>query len=633
MRMTFRLSPPVSKGYALIIVMTFLGVALLVLGSVMYWTTSNSTEIKRNNSYFTSQAAAEAAVEQTIANMNRDYLYQSLNSSNNYTSTTNLSQTGWPVTFTFRDPINNLNNETYVYIPSITSALTPLTSQESGLQGYIRSCTVTSTATPSNQLYAVPATVTEKVQYADIPVFQFAIFYNMVLEFAPANAMTIIGPVFSNDGIWARAGSTLTFNQPVSSASNITTTAIDTFCSSYNKGGNAPTFNSSTNMFQPSLTMPIGAGNVETILQFPPSTPVDYSLGSSGAYTTNGQTYLANQADLIITNTTAGGASISVYWQDGNHSPAITSVPDDYYIISNKTTNAHYPTNTVAGLSATWTNLYSGYSFVTNNSFYDYRESDLVQAIQINVTNLGVWAASAAANGGSTINSTINTDKGHQIDGIYVYNSVPLSGSVLPGVTVVNGAQLPSSSGLAIATPQPLYVVGNYNVQQSSANPNGSAATTDTTYTYPAALYGDSLTLLATNFFSSLATLSSSWTSSGPTPTYGSTPNRPVTGVMTVNAAALVGIVPSTSANYSGGVENYLRLLQNWGAQNLWYNGSIVCMFPSVYATNLYVNVGTSSSYYSAPTRQWSFDPNFANGKLPPMTPRVKAIIRLGWVP
>jgi len=98
----------------------------------------------------------------------------------------------------------------------------------------------------------------------------------------------------------------------------------------------------------------------------------------------------------------------------------------------------------------------------------------------------------------------------------------------------------------------------------------------------------------------------------------------------TVNAACLAGIVPSTNSLYSGGVENYLRLLESWGpSASLWYNGSIVAMFPSQYATNYWQQTG---NYYDAPTRHWAFDTNFMQqAGLPPLTPQSKGVIRANW--
>jgi hypothetical protein len=88
----------------------------------------------------------------------------------------------------------------------------------------------------------------------------------------------------------------------------------------------------------------------------------------------------------------------------------------------------------------------------------------------------------------------------------------------------------------------------------------------------------------------------------------------------------LSGIVQSTNSNgnnyYSGGLENYLRLEENWSASyTLTYNGSFVAMFPCQYATNFWQTPG---DYYNPAVRQWNFDLNFTDpNKLPPLTPMV----------
>jgi hypothetical protein len=80
--------------------------------------------------------------------------------------------------------------------------------------------------------------------------------------------------------------------------------------------------------------------------------------------------------------------------------------------------------------------------------------------------------------------------------------------------------------------------------------------------------------------------------------------------------------VQSTNSNYSGGLENYLRLEENWsGATTLTYNGSFVAMFPSQFANSPWQATG---NYYNAPNRNWGFDLNFTiPSKLPPLTPQV----------
>ena len=85
-----------------------------------------------------------------------------------------------------------------------------------------------------------------------------------------------------------------------------------------------------------------------------------------------------------------------------------------------------------------------------------------------------------------------------------------------------------------------------------------------------------------------------------------------------MNAALCGGIVATTGISYSGGVENFPRLLENWSGKNLWYNGSLAALFYSHIAQGLW----NAPGYYSPPIRHWAFDSNFNDpSKLPPHTP------------
>ncbi|MGH7989479.1 MAG: hypothetical protein ACREDS_04690, partial [Limisphaerales bacterium] len=550
--MTFRPSQPSRKGYALLMVMIFLAVTALVLGSVMLWTNSNGKQVRRSNVYFTSQAAAEGAVEQVIANMNRDYLFDRINPAGSYE--TNVPPTsGWPIPYVFSSSAGA--NTTYVHISKTSTTLTALGSQWSGLSGYPTTVAVTSTATPQNQLYNVPATVTETNVYADIPLFQFAIFYNMNLEVDPGSGMNIGGPVFCNDSIWTAAN--LTFSNSVTAGGTINSNNIpDPFVSNGSKSDSGkPDFMGGIVTNHASLTLPIGANNsaasVEAVLQLPPN-------GNTSS------TYLYNDADLIITNSSSGG-NVQVFYQDTNNASTLTAMPYDCVYVVTSTTNiipvpptgrhgtTTYTTNITSSIlpdtSLADSNSFNAYSFVTSTNFYDYRESKTVQAIYLDVTNLDVWLTNTASLGGNTYNNQSITDTGKGINSIYIYNSVPMTSSTLPGVQVVNGAQLPPD-GLGIATPDPMYVVGNFNSQTSAGN---DAGLSDTTYTEPAALYADALTILSTN-----------WSDVNYTKSNDSDDTDRKPANTTINAAALEGIVPSTASNYSGGAENFLRLLEAW---------------------------------------------------------------------
>jgi hypothetical protein len=235
----------------------------------------------------------------------------------------------------------------------------------------------------------------------------------------------------------------------------------------------------------------------------------------------------------------------------------------------------------------------------TTNSFYDWRESKTIHPIDLNVGKLVKWSAT-----NQDLRFVLGT---RDVMSIYVNDTRTASATVLPAVRVWNGATLPSL-GLTVATSRPLYVWGNYN-QTNAANLN----TTNTITTRPASLVADAVTIL-----------SSAWTDAN-----SSSPVNSRTAVSnTVNAAIIAGEVYTTAASYSGGMENFQRFLENWSPATYTYNGSLVKMFASVYATNAW----SKTNVYNPPSRNWYFDPNYNNPSLlPPLTPSLQTIYRDKW--
>ncbi len=432
------------------------------------------------------------------------------------------------------------------------------------------------------------------------PIFQFAIFYNLDLETAVAQTTVITGPVFSNGGLWS-GSSVLTFANTVSAVGIATNTPNDPFCTGYIGSGKSTYLLAGQPMSGAAPLALTGFGtNISTavtrsILNLPPPA---YAMGTPAAYSTTGAVYLANDVDLYLTNSPVGtnwgaltprGTNMILYYQDAANIPYLTSVTYDFYLLTNRSTHTIFSTNNAT--SDQFTNIvYAGYSFLTNAIFYDWREGwnggsgppKKVQAVQINIAKFNIWLTNTAANSGSQYNNQCMNDKSHPIDSIYVYNAVPLTSTTLPAVRVVNGAMLPSQTapyGFTVVTPMPMYVYGNYNASNSFGS---SLSQNSTTYTWPAALMADAITILSPNWNDATTSL------------------RPTASSITVNAACLAGIVPSTNTMYSGGVENYLRTLENWSSSSLWYNGSFVAMFPSQYATNYWQQTG--NLLYSHPT-------------------------------
>jgi len=195
------------------------------------------------------------------------------------------------------------------------------------------------------------------------------------------------------------------------------------------------------------------------------------------------------------------------------------------------------------------------------------------------------------------------------VSSVYVVDRRTLPGTSLGAVRVVNGLQLPAS-GLTVATGRPLYVKGDYNQMNI-----GFLGTTNTSTTRPASLVADAITIL-----------SDAWQDANSTSAVGSR----VAADTTVNAAFLTGVVETTAGHYSGGMENFPRFLETWGLANVFtYNGSMVKMFPSLYATNAWEN---NNNIYDPPARNWAFDLNLHDPtKLPPKTPSLLRVNHKQW--
>ena len=456
---------------------------------------------------------------------------------------------------------------------------------------------------PTNITVTRPQQFFRVVQYTPTPILGFAIFYNLDLEMNPGIGMTINGRVHSNYNIYATgegAAYPLIFSTNVEAVQKVylSQSPLDPDIIDYPRTGNV-IFSITNNNPQTNVTpffLPIIATNtLAKILAIPPA--------STDPNSSMGQFYLFNQADIIVSNSTT--TNLTVFYQNWNMVPSHFLIPMDATNIY--VSGIIYITNPITHLvtssSAYGTNYY--YSFVTNVVFYDYRESRTVKAVQIDVAKFSNWLTNTSGGWSyQMMNITGVSSKNHYINIVYIYNNLANTSTQLPAVRVVNGVRLPVS-GLTVATPFPLYVKGDYNTTTNEIN--FSTILGDTTNTYPAALMGDAITALSANW-SDAYNAATALSSRNPTTT-------------TINAAILDGIVPSDGLNYSGGYENALRLLENWSGVTLTYNGSIVVLFQSQYATNPWPGVGP---VYSVPTRRWDFDVNFLNiNKLPPGTPFV----------
>jgi hypothetical protein len=424
-------------------------------------------------------------------------------------------------------------------------------------------------------------------QVYEVPIFQFAVFYDKLLEFTWSATFTINGRVHGNGDIYVGSASALTFNSLVTAGGGIYKTnwdghTLSQMTGAINYNGNPA---SMTNVLRLALQVVDNgtpAGMREIINMPPPGEDPLSDIGLERYYNLPG-------VALLVSNIT-----VTVYLKN-----SVTGAPATLSV-------TNWGTNSIS--------LLTTFPFLSvTNSFIDQRElSKTVRPTQIDVGLYSQWLANNAA-----VRATFPGGPGLFPNLLYVAdNRIIATNTDLFAVRLVNGAILPTNgpagapTGWTLATPNPLYIWGNYNL-----GPGGSTtpANTDTSKTYPASLVSDALTILSPNWQDS--------NSSGSLGIRGAANT-------TVNAAILTGIVYSTDASsnhFSGGVMNLPRLLEDWSGQTLTLNTSIVNLFDSARATNWFRNPGV---YYYAPTRAFSFDRNFTNwAKLPPATPALMVVV------
>jgi len=188
------------------------------------------------------------------------------------------------------------------------------------------------------------------------------------------------------------------------------------------------------------------------------------------------------------------------------------------------------------------------------------------------------------------------------------------------------------TGGTTIASENPVYVLGNYNANNagfSDVNEAGSA------------VIADAVTLLSQSYTdlrslsnpTNLNSLPPPWNLSGrpaTTTSYrlavaaGKNPPFPAPQVAGFGWGNAV-----TDFGTDGGIHNFLRYIEAWGAQNLNYRGSLVSFYYSRQAVGVFK---CCNVVYSPPSRNYSFDSNFLDpANLPPGTPRFQDIDNLGY--
>jgi hypothetical protein len=596
------------SAYALMIVLIMTAVALMILGGTLGRTYGVARMNSRAVDMMNGQNAAEAAMEKVFSRMQWDFqtygLAMVFTNLANYRTNVPTGDPYW-ANFEFSDAQGHLNK---TYVQQISTYTGPLpisySNRSTSLAPIYR---IVSNAKPLKGSSGAMGTAQEDVMLALVPLTAYAIFYNGLLEFSTCATMTVNGAVHSNTNIYVGTDSHLTFNTTVTASGIVEAPdnnnghwASGSSVTNYNNSWNT-TFNGPTNFIDKlaSIQISLPMTNTHSLIDVP---------STNDAATIAGQQRLYNKAQVVLTVSNLNSG-------DPYTSNVIVSVK-----VQSSPTAADVPGADTTPTIVNYTNPIlpsASLPFLTLNKFYDKREGKTNIATQIDVGLYKTWISS----GTSPVNVKYPADGSSGYPTILFVddtrNTSTVGGNKMDVVRLTNGISPPANGGAgwSVATPNPLYVWGNYN-QTVSGNLN---TTNTATGTVPCALMSDALTILSSAWSdnTSLTTAYSSSWNANPT---------------TVNAAILTGIVPSTgtdSMHFSGGVHNLPRLLEDWSSTTLTLNTSIINLYNSATAIGVFRNPGT---YYAPPTRKFSYDNNFSDPtKVPPGIPCALVALRYSW--
>lgn len=562
---------PRSAGYALVIVMVFAAIGLTVMTASMNWTSQTALMNERNNQLSTTLFAAEAATEKVVARVMRDYetsgegtVYGNLVSYRTDVPTSTESPL-W-ADFQFSNATGTTNQN---YVDRLTSqTFVPLDSQYAGLSGFASTYRIISNARQTTGRFMLTNAVQQDIQLASIPVFQFAIFYNSLLEFTYAAPLVVRGRVHANNNIYLGSSADLTLQRDITATGTIGKKAWSGYALSQFTG--AITYGGSVATNVSSLTLPIGTTNTATAVREVINIPPVGELMNSAM----GQQRYYNKAEMLIL------------------------VSNATVVVQVKTPFDSSPT------TINWTN--ANYFIATNASFTDQRETKTMKTTELDIAKFQIWAATNTA-------VIAKLGAGNTPNIIYVADDRSVSNTEKTAVRLING-QTQSTRGLTLATVNPLYVKGHYNCTNAA-----HLGSTNTSSSRPASLIADALTIQ-----------SGAWSDQSSNSGYTGRVATDTTVNAAILAGVVYSAGPTGQSPFSGGVVNYPRLLEAWSGKQLTLNGSLVNMFDSARATapfqmpGVYYNAPNRSFNFDANFLDAT--------KQPPGTPELRALIRSSWV-
>ena len=428
-----------------------------------------------------------------------------------------------------------------------------------------------------------------------VPVFQFAYFFNKDLELLPQTTMNLSGPIHANGDIYFDSSSAvLTVNGQITSSKNLYRGRKDS---------NTCTANS-VRVFNPTTATNLITSCSSRLI--PTSTQI-------AAFNSMIQTNVepVSVPDIGTLNPT----SSSVYWAYADLRIVMTMTAADAF----SAIQVRNVDNSVNATATTALNACVGVTGSANNRAVGYKPlynpREALQIKLLDVDHRGLMDCLYANNWFGTSKRLDDSTEG----GLVLYFTVigPNSNSSgnAYGVRLRNAQTMgatataaPLPRGITFATDQAIYVMGNFNVP--------TVISTVTRPKIPVSILSDSFNIL-----------SSSWNVNNcvGTSLTGCAYSSRVAGNTTINAALLsgtdtTGAEGTPGGTYGGGAHNFPRLMENWTGKTLTIRGSFVSLGVARHVDGLWQQF---DPYYDVPTRNFDYDTSFNNpSNLPPLSMR-----------
>jgi len=265
---------------------------------------------------------------------------------------------------------------------------------------------------------------------------------------------------------------------------------------------------------------------------------------------------------------------------------------------------------------------------ITTNEFYNKRNMDywtndtengMVRPIDIDIGLFNEWVSNQT--------SLSFKDSSSDRSGIFYVERTNSTGNA---IRITNADELyPLQSGFSLATPNPLYVWGDYNIKVGGTyNSN-----------YPSALLSDAMTILSDYWEDEDNGV---WPANVINPTVSPKPSYYCNNACdtTINTAVMTGSAITTDDvneyRFSGAANNLIRYLEYWKYRTFEINGNQTCLWPSRDEWQHYIyrsktDTGLDPWHYRWPSyRRFLYDQNLS-GRNPPGFDNFYTYRVLGW--